>query len=138
MAHNWHWVSSMGTNVKINIFGARHVTSANVNKKPIPNILLSMTISTNIIIYLFSNLKNVRGHSFLTKTRAIFITKHGFAFSYISRIHVSVAILYQNLKTHFHTFMFLQEFNIEMQQYFLDYHSIKKKLILYMIFKCFC
>ena len=26
-AHNWHWVSSIGTNVKINIFETRPVTS---------------------------------------------------------------------------------------------------------------
>ena len=99
----------MGTNVNINIFGGLPVMSANVNKKTIPNILLSMTISTNIIIYLFSKLKNVRGYSFLTKTRGSFIAKHGFAFLYISRIHVSVAI--SDNKTNFHTFMFLQEFN---------------------------
>ena len=33
MAYNWHWVSSMDTNVKINIFGTYPVTSANVNRK---------------------------------------------------------------------------------------------------------
>ena len=29
IAHNWHWVSSMGTNVKINIFETHPLTSEN-------------------------------------------------------------------------------------------------------------
>ena len=33
MAHNCHWVSSLGTNVKINIFGTYPVTSGNVKRK---------------------------------------------------------------------------------------------------------
>ena len=49
-----------------------------------------MAVSTNIITYLFSKTKNTRGRSFVTKTRTIFITMHNFAFSYISRIQVSV------------------------------------------------
>ena len=32
MAHSWHWVSVMGTNIKINIFETLPVTSANVKK----------------------------------------------------------------------------------------------------------
>ena len=62
-------------------------------KKSIPNIFLSMTISTNIIIYFVSKIKTVGGRSILTKNCAISETKHGFAFIYISRIRVSVAIL---------------------------------------------
>ena len=33
LAHNWHWVSRMGTNVKINILVTHPVSSANVNRK---------------------------------------------------------------------------------------------------------
>ena len=33
MAHNWHWVSSMGTNIKLNIFGTLPLTIANVNER---------------------------------------------------------------------------------------------------------
>ena len=109
MAHNWHWVSSMGTHTKINIFETLPVTNVMSIKKSIPNIFLSMTISSNIIIYFVSKIKTVWCRSFLTKNRAISETKHDFAHWYISRIHVSVAILFQNLKTHFHTFRISRE-----------------------------
>ena len=33
MTYNWHWVSSVGINFKINIFGTFPVKSANVNRK---------------------------------------------------------------------------------------------------------
>ena len=82
-------VSVMGTNVKTNIFGTLPVTSANVNKKNIATIFLNMTRSTNIIMYSFSKI-TVRGYAFFIKTSTIFITIHGFAFSYISRIQVSI------------------------------------------------
>ena len=55
----------MGTNVKSNIIETHPLTSANVNrKKTIPNSFLSMTASTNIIIYFYSNIKTVGGRSF--------------------------------------------------------------------------
>ena len=56
MAHNWHWVSSMGTNAKIIIFETHPVKSVNFNRKTIPNIVLSMTASANIIIYFYSKI----------------------------------------------------------------------------------
>ena len=59
----------MGTNVKINIFGTFPVKSANVNRKTIYNIFLTMTAFTNIIF--ISIIRTVGGHSFLTKTRNI-------------------------------------------------------------------
>ena len=64
----------MGTNEKINIFGTRPVTSANVNKKNIATFFLNMTRSTNIIMYLFSKIITVRGYAFVIKTSTIFIT----------------------------------------------------------------
>ena len=68
MAHNY------GTNVKINIFGTYPVKSENVDrKKNIPKICLSMTASTNIIIYFYSKIRTVQEVvNFLTKTRTIF------------------------------------------------------------------
>ena len=80
MDHNWHWVSVIGTNVKIHIFGT-----------------LPATIKKNLwrffkheiyryYLYLFSKIRTVRGYAFLIKPRAIFIKIHVFAFSYISRI----------------------------------------------------
>ena len=79
--------------------------------KTIHNIFLRMTVSTNIIIYLFSKIKNVGGRSFLTKTRTIFITIHSLAFSYISRIQVSVT--FSNIVT-FHS---LGESTIQAKKY---------------------
>ena len=76
----------MGTNVKINIFEAHPVTSAN-------NIILSMTVSTNIIYYLFSKIKTVGGCYFLMKTCTIFITIHGFAFSFCQVFVTNVAFV---------------------------------------------
>ena len=49
-------------------------------EKNIHNILLSMTVSKDIIIYLFSKIKTVESRSLLTKIHCIFITMHGFAF----------------------------------------------------------
>ena len=66
-AHNWHWVSSMGTNVKINIFETYPVTSANVDEKTIHYIVLSMTTSTTIITYFYSKIRSVWGRSFFNK-----------------------------------------------------------------------
>ena len=67
----------MGTNIKINIFGTFPVTSAKANKKI---------------------------NNFLTiNTQTIFITKYGFAFSYISGIQVSVKFSLQ-LRVAFVTF----------------------------------
>ena len=63
-------------------------------KKTISKICLSMTASTNIIIYFFTKIKTVGGRS-LKKKRTIFISKQSFAFSYISRIQVSVTFLKQ-------------------------------------------
>ena len=57
-------MSSMGTNVKINIFETLPVTSANVNLKNIETIFLNMARSTNIITFLFSKIITVRGHGF--------------------------------------------------------------------------
>ena len=64
MAHYWQ-VSSLGTNVKINIFGIHPLTSANMSiEKTISIILLCMTASTNSIIYFYSKIKTVGGCSF--------------------------------------------------------------------------
>ena len=51
--HNWHWVSSLGTLVKMKIFGTRPepMTSANVDKKMFSNIISIMTRTINNIIY---------------------------------------------------------------------------------------
>ena len=76
----------MGTNVKINIFVTLPEASENVNKKYISTIFLNMTRSTNIFMYSFSKIITVRGYAFIIKTSTIFITIHGFHFSYISRI----------------------------------------------------
>ena len=70
----------MGTNVKFNILGTHPVTSLKAKEKNI----------RHIIIYFFSKIKTVGGRSFLTKTRTIFITIHSFAFSYNSKIKISV------------------------------------------------
>ena len=40
-----------------------------------------MTVSTNIIIYLFSKMQTVGGRSFLTNPRTIFITIYSFELS---------------------------------------------------------
>ena len=95
MAHNWHRVSSMGTNVKINIFGT-HPVSCNeckCRKKKLSLIFfLSTTSSSNNIIYFYSKSKLLEVVHFLPETRTIFITMHSFAFSNISRIQVSVTL----------------------------------------------
>ena len=85
-------MSVMGTNVKINIFETLLVTSANVNKKNVAKNFLNMTRYTNFNMYLFSKIKTVVGSGFLMKSHTIFITMHGFAFSYISRIQVHVFV----------------------------------------------
>ena len=66
-------MSVTGTKFKIYIFETLPVTRAN-------NMYLS---------YLFSKIITVRGYAFSIKTRTIFITIHGSAFAYISRIKVS-------------------------------------------------
>ena len=66
------WPISMGTTIKINIFGTHPVTSANVNRKSNSQHFLSMTVSTNIIIYFITKIKTVGGRSLLTKTQTIF------------------------------------------------------------------
>ena len=78
-------------------------------EKNIHNILLGMTVPTNIIIYFCSKIKTVGGRSLLTKTRTIFITIHGFEFSYISRIHVSVTFSY------YYSFCNIPEFGNNLQ-----------------------
>ena len=90
MAHNWPWVSVMGTNVKTT-FLELFLWRVKITKKNIATIFLNMTRSTNIIMHSFSKIITVRGYAFLIKTRTICITKHGFAFSYISRIQVSIS-----------------------------------------------
>ena len=47
-----------------------------------------MTVSTNIIIYLFSKFKTVGGRSLLSKIRTIFITKHDLAYTNSDFCHV--------------------------------------------------
>ena len=56
-------MSSMGTNVKPNIFGTYPATSANVNRNTFHNIFLSMTASANIIIYFYSKIRINCGRS---------------------------------------------------------------------------
>ena len=53
-------------------------------EKTIPNIFLSMTASTNIIIYFFSKIKTIRGCSFLTMQCTVlhFRTYHEIKFLY--------------------------------------------------------
>ena len=83
----------MGTNVEleINIFGTRPVQRVHMSiNKTILNILISMTKTTNIIIDLFSLNQNWDVIHFQQKSATIFITLHGFAFSYISQIPVIV------------------------------------------------
>ena len=58
----------MGTHVKIHIFETYPVTSANFNRKTIPNIVLSMTASTNII-YFYSKIRTVGGRIIQAKTQ---------------------------------------------------------------------
>ena len=82
-AQNWHRVSSLGKHFKINIFGTHPEANTNVNEKKNPNICLSMTRTTKILIYFFSK-SNCWRYLLLMK-------KHSFAVSYISRIHVTVA-----------------------------------------------
>ena len=77
-AENWHtnsyWVSNFGTNVKINIFSTLVVTGWYKCKEKLnnANIFLSMTRSTNIIIYLFSYSQNCGRCALPIKTRTIF------------------------------------------------------------------
>ena len=83
----WHIYGNKSSN---NIFEILPVTSANVTKTNMATIFLSLTRSTNIILYLFYKIITLRDYAFLIKTCTIFITIHGFAFSYISRIPVSI------------------------------------------------
>ena len=65
-------------------------------EKTTSNIFLSMTASTNIIIYFYSNIKTVRERSL--KNKNIFIPwMHSFSFSYLSldylRVHEHIIII---------------------------------------------
>ena len=62
-----------------------------VIEKTISSIFYRMAASTNIIIYLYSEIQTVV--HLLTQTRFIFITMHSFVFSYISQIQVSATFL---------------------------------------------
>ena len=53
------------TNVMINNFGTRPMTSANVSKNYISSIILSMMRITNIVTYFFSKIKTIIGRLFL-------------------------------------------------------------------------
>ena len=112
----WHWVSSMGINVKINfwnicdnanakinIFVTHPVTSTNGNNKNYYHHLFKHEVSKNIINYFFSKIKTFGDSLFLTKICTIFIILHYITNS--SFFHVFITI------TAFVTFQSLRKIN---------------------------
>ena len=75
-AHNWHWVSTVKYGHRCY---DRHFWNSSCDEckcqkqKLFPTFLISLTVSKNIIIYFFSEIKTVGCRSFFTKNRTIFI-----------------------------------------------------------------
>ena len=89
----------MGTNIMINIFGTHPVTSMQMSiEKTIYNILFSITVSTNIIIYLFSIsfLNNENPYHFHKKAR-IFVHITNSILCHVFVI-ITAFVIFQNLE----------------------------------------